>query len=80
MIRQFKSVLTKLSLRMTALILICSFTGMLCSCAKDNSDFDGVRFSKTRKITVLADFWTDKETDLNVVGNGDDPCAYRVRF
>ena len=66
MIRQFKSVLTKLSLRMTAVILICSFTGLLCSCAKDNSDFDGVRFSKTRKITVLADFWTDEATDLIV--------------
>ena len=52
--------------RITALILVVSFAFSLCSCAKDNRDFDGTRFSKTRKITVLVDSSTDNSSDLTV--------------
>ena len=66
MFNQFKHRLKRRPVRITAMILICSLTGMLCSCASDPRDFDGVRFSRTRKITVLADSWTDEATDLDV--------------
>ena len=66
MFNQFKHRLKRLPVRITAMILICSLTGMLCSCASDPRDFDGVRFSRTRKITVLADSWTDEATALDV--------------
>lgn len=66
MFRQLKHRKHRLSVRISATLLICSLTGMLCSCSKDPRDFDGVRFSKTRKITVLADSWTDEATDLDV--------------
>ena len=38
----------------------------LSSCAKDNSGFDGTRFSDTRHITVLVDYFTGKQTEKNV--------------
>ena len=38
----------------------------LSSCAKDNSGFDGARFSDTRHITVLVDYFTGKQTEKTV--------------
>ena len=66
MISKIVNRILKLSVRMTALILICSLAGMFCSCAKDPRDFDGVRFAKTHKITVLVYSWTDEDTGLDV--------------
>lgn len=37
------------------LILSVAMVLMLCSCAPDNSGFDGTRFSNTRKISVMTD-------------------------
>ena len=38
-----------------ALILVFAMLCMLCSCAPDNSGFDGTRFKDTRKISVMTD-------------------------
>lgn len=47
----FKSVF----MRITSLVLSLAFICLMCSCAPDNNDFDGTRFSKTRKISVMTD-------------------------
>lgn len=66
MFSRHKNSLHMPGVRITALILICSLIGMLCSCGKASVDFDGVRFSKTHKITVLVYSLTDEHTDLDV--------------
>ena len=42
-------------IRTISMILILSFVCLLCSCAQNDNDFDGTRFAKTRKISVLSD-------------------------
>ena len=55
-----------LFVKITALLLVISFACSLCSCTNDNSDFDGKRFSKTRKISVLVDTSISGDSDLTV--------------
>ena len=64
----------KHTVRITAIMLILSITFTLCSCNGDNNDFDGKRFSKTRKITVLADPVNNADTDCDV--NSSDAARY----
>ena len=45
--------------RALSVILLISVVISMCSCRSDNSDFDGVRFGKTRHITVLVDSMSD---------------------
>lgn len=45
--------------RALSVILLISVVVGMCSCRTDNSDFDGVRFGKTRHITVLVDSMSD---------------------
>ena len=54
-------------LRKAAVVLLVIATAVqACSCSKDNTGFDGIRFDETRKITVLADYITDVNTDVTV--------------
>lgn len=55
MIKKKRFVSNTVFIRITSLILAFSFVFMLCSCAPDNSRFDGIRFSNTRKISVMSD-------------------------
>lgn len=50
----------------TTLSVVFSLLFSLCSCAKNNNDFDGTRFAQTRHITVLVDSYTESETDYSV--------------
>lgn len=59
----------KISIRLTAVILALSSVCSLCflsSCAGDNAGFDGKRFSRTRKISVLTDFLTEYASENSV--------------
>lgn len=40
--------------RIISLILVMSFAVGICSCKQNNNDFDGIRFSSTRVISVLS--------------------------
>ena len=51
--------LTACFVRITSLILVVSFAVSLCSCSVDNSEFNGMRFGKTRYITVQVDSYLD---------------------
>ena len=61
-----RAFLRKLCIRMTAVVLMLSSVFSLCSCSGDNGGFDGKRFSRTRKITVLTDSITDYVSDSTV--------------
>ena len=52
--------------RMISLIIIFSLACAMCSCSNYNNDFDGNRFLKTKKITVLVDSATDFLSDRTV--------------
>ena len=41
--------------KLLALMLVLAMVAALCSCGKNDSDFDGTRFAKVRHITVMAD-------------------------
>ena len=52
--------------RLASLLIISSLFLSLCSCSKNNNDFDGFRFGQTRHITVLVDSKTNSATDCTV--------------
>lgn len=58
---------------LTALLLVTALLFSFCSCTKDNSDFDGVRFAKTRHISVIVDSYVPVNTDVTV----DSSCVAR---
>ena len=66
MTERTKTALRKVTERITAAVLIFSLACSFCSCRKDNGDFDGKRFSRTRKISVLVDAAVDSATDRTV--------------
>lgn len=66
MFKDYKVCISKLSKRYITALILLSLVFSLCSCSKGDSDFDGVRFAKTRQITVLVDSFTDPETDFTV--------------
>ena len=57
----------------TTLILVFAMLCTLCSCAPDNSGFDGTRFKDTRKISVMTDF-SDPELEKMIHDSGEKKC------
>ena len=48
--------------RFLSLVLVFALIGTLCSCAKNNTGFDGTRFAATRYITVMVGSSSDAES------------------
>ena len=62
-----------------ALILVFAMLCMLCSCAPDNSGFDGTRFKETRKISVMTDS-SDPELEKMIHDSVLEDCNIDVVF
>ena len=66
------------STRFIALCLILSLAVIMCSCSTDN-DFDGIRFAKTKTISVLSD-GSDPELEKYIHDSVLEDCNIDVRF
>lgn len=66
-------------MRIVSLILVMSFVFGLCSCKPNNSDFDGMKFSNTRTITVLSSA-TDAELEKYIHDSILNDCNLNVEF
>lgn len=64
--KRFQTAFKTVSVRMISFMIILSLVCAMCSCMNDSNDFDGKRFSKTKKITVLVDSATDTLSDRTV--------------
>ena len=60
--------------RIITVTIICSFGISLCSCSSITADFDGQRFGKTKKITVLVDSTVEGNSDVDI--NDSDVSKY----
>lgn len=63
----------------TTLILVFAMFCTLCSCAPDNSGFDGTRFKDTRKISVMTDS-SDPELEKMIHDSVLEDCNIDVVF
>ena len=66
-------------MRIISLILVMSFAVGLCSCKQNNNDFDGMKFSNTRTITVLSSA-TDAELEKYIHDSILNDCNINVEF
>jgi len=65
--------------KITSMILLMSFACCLCSCSADGNDFDGVRFAKTKTISVLSDS-SDPMLEQYIHNSVLEDCNIDVRF
>ncbi len=65
--------------RIISLILVISFAVGICSCKQNNNDFDGMKFSNTRTITVLSQS-TDAEIEKYIHDSVLNDCNINVEF
>ena len=66
-------------MRIVSLILVMSFVFGLCSCKPNDNDFDGMKFSNTRTITVLSSA-TDDELEKYIHDSILNDCNINVEF
>ena len=66
-------------MRIISLILVLSFALALCSCKPNNNDFDGMKFTKTRTISVLSSS-TDDELEKYIHDSVLKDCNINVEF
>ena len=65
--------------RVIASILIMSFSVAMCSCSTNDDDFDGIRFAKTKTISVLSD-GSNPELEQYIHNSVLEDCNIDVRF
>ena len=65
--------------RIISLILIMSLSIAMCSCSTNIDDFDGIRFAKTKTISVLSD-GSDPELEKFIHDSVLEDCNIDVRF
>ena len=65
--------------RIISPILVMSFAVAICSCTTNNDDFDGIRFAKTKTISVLSD-GSDPELEKYIHDSVLEDCNIDVRF
>lgn len=65
--------------RIISSILVMSFSVAMCSCSTNNDDFDGIRFAKTKTISVLSD-GSDPELEKYIHDSVLEDCNIDVRF
>ncbi len=67
--KEFFCICTKLN-RLISSVIMCSMVMSVCSCSKNEGDFDGTRFASTRKISVLVDSVDAFDSGLTVDSSG----------